>query len=55
MSKISVVVPSYNQSSFISECLDSILTQTKKPDQIIVVDDKSTDNTKRVLKPYLKK
>ncbi len=55
MSKVSVVVPSYNQASFISACLDSILRQTKKDYEIIVVDDASSDNTSEVIKSYLTK
>lgn len=55
MSKISVIVPSYNQASYIFVCIKSILTQTKKAYEIIVVDDHSTDNTLEVLKPYLAK
>lgn len=55
MSEVSVIVPSYNQAPFISDCISSILTQTKKPHEIIVVDDASTDNTVEVIKPYFTK
>lgn len=55
MSKVSVVVPSYNQASYISDCISSILTQTKKDYEIIVVDDASTDNTIEMIKPYFNK
>lgn len=42
---ISVLIPSYNAEAFICEALDSIASQSRRPDQIIVVDDGSTDYT----------
>ena len=44
---ISVVVPTYNCAGFLPEPLDAILGQTRSPDEIIVVDDGSSDDTKR--------
>lgn len=41
---ISVIVPVYNVEKYIRECLDSIVNQTYKNLQIILVDDGSTDN-----------
>lgn len=49
---IAFVVPAYNEGSTIGPTLESILRQTKRPDQIIVVDDKSTDGTLAALEPY---
>lgn len=49
---ISVVVPTYNCGAFIAEAIDSILAQTRVPDQIIVVDDGSTDDTEQVVGRY---
>jgi glycosyltransferase involved in cell wall biosynthesis len=43
--KISVVVPAYNAAEFICDTLDSIRNQTRLADEIIVVDDGSTDRT----------
>ncbi len=46
---IGVVVPTYNRAGFIPETLDAILAQTRPPDDIVVVDDGSTDDTQAVL------
>lgn len=47
--KISVVIPTYNRRRYIGETLRSILAQTSPPDEIIVVDDGSTDGTYELL------
>lgn len=49
---ISVVVPTFNRSYVIHETLDCIIGQTRKVDEIIVVDDGSTDETRSVLARY---
>lgn len=43
--KISVIIPAYNSAATIEACLTSILNQTQPPEEIIVVDDGSTDGT----------
>jgi glycosyltransferase involved in cell wall biosynthesis len=43
--KISVVIPAYNAARFVPRCLASVFAQTLKPDEVIVVDDGSTDST----------
>lgn len=45
---IAVVIPCHNYARFLAECIESILNQTVKPQQIIVVDDSSTDDPKSV-------
>jgi glycosyltransferase involved in cell wall biosynthesis len=43
--KIGVVIPAYNVAAFLPRCLESVFAQTLKPDEVIVVDDGSTDDT----------
>lgn len=49
---ISVVIPSYNAAAWLAESLDSVLRQTVAPDEVVVVDDGSTDDTPGVLARY---
>ena len=55
MSRISVIIPSYQHAKTLGDCLDSVLAQTVKADEIIVVDDGSTDATQDVLGSYTQK
>lgn len=48
--KVSVVVIAYNEEKFLDECLDALQDQTRKPDEIIVVDNNSTDKTAQIAK-----
>lgn len=50
--KVSVIVPVYNAGSFLSKTLESILSQTYKNLEIIIIDDCSTDNSKEVILSY---
>ena len=52
MSKISIIVPTYNVEQYLKECMDSILNQTLKDIEIICVDDGSTDNSGKILDDY---
>ena len=49
---VSCIVPAYNAERFLAETLDSILAQTHRPLEIIVVDDGSTDRTAEIAEGY---
>ena len=50
---VSIIMPSYNTASFIAESIQSVLEQSYKDWELIIVDDCSPDNTDDVVKPYL--
>ena len=52
MDKISVIVPVYNIEKYLRRCIDSIISQSYKNLQIILVDDGSTDNSGRICDDY---
>lgn len=49
---VSVIIPAYNSSQYIEESIDSCIIQINNDDEIVVVDDGSTDGTADVLKKY---
>lgn len=53
--KVSIVVPIYNVERYLNECIDSILRQTLKDIEIILVDDGSPDNCGKIIDEYVKK
>ncbi|QJC90341.1 glycosyltransferase [Bacillus inaquosorum] len=52
--KLSVVVLVYNTENYLRECLDSLINQTLKDIQIIIVNDESPDNSLEIIKEYQK-
>lgn len=54
MEKISVIMPTYNDCGSIKETLDSLMMQTYNNWELVIVDDGSTDNTKKVIEQYKK-
>ena len=55
MVKISVIIPCYNQEKYIEEAIESVLHQTFKDFEIIVVNDGSSDNSLSIIKKYAEK
>lgn len=49
---ISIIVPIYNAEKYINKCVDSLLKQTKKELEFILINDGSTDNTDSLLREY---
>ncbi|MDR2956728.1 MAG: glycosyltransferase, partial [Coriobacteriales bacterium] len=51
--QISIIIPAFNAEEYIEQCLDSIINQTFKDIEIIVVDDGSTDSTEKIVRRYM--
>lgn len=49
---ISVVIPAFNEEKHIGQCLYSLMKQEVKPDEIIVIDNNSTDDTAKIAKSF---
>lgn len=52
MSKISVVMPTYNAENYVKEAIDSVLNQTFDDFEYIIIDDGSTDNTIHIIRSF---
>ena len=55
MAKVSVIVPVYNVETYIEKCLDSLVNQTLKDIEIIIVNDGSKDGSSEIIKKYYDK
>ena len=54
-SKVSIIVPIYNSEKYLKECIESILSQTYKNLEILLVDNNSKDNSYKICEEYIKK
>lgn len=50
--RISVIIPTYNRAHLIPETIASLLAQTRRPDEVLIIDDGSTDETPDLLARY---
>src|SRR6266404_9608138 len=49
---LTIVIPAYNEQGYIKACLDSIKNQSEAPNEVIVVDNNSTDKTVEIARKY---
>ena len=52
MNDISIIVPIYNAEAYLDKCIDSLINQTKKNIEIILINDGSTDKSEDIIKSY---
>lgn len=52
MKSLAIIVPNYNHAKYLPECLNSILNQSHKPDELLIIDDASTDNSLEVIQKF---
>lgn len=52
---VSIVIPVYNGEKYIERALDSVVNQTYRNIEVIIIDDGSTDNTRALCLPYVEK
>jgi len=49
---LSVIMPNYNHSQYLPQALEAIVTQSRPPDEVIILDDASTDNSVEIMQTY---
>lgn len=52
---ISVIIPNYNNEKYLKQCIESVINQTYKDIQIIIIDDGSTDNSEKIINDFIEK
>lgn len=51
---VSIIIPAYNEEQYITACLSSMIEQTEPPDELIIADDSSTDQTFKIAEKFSK-
>lgn len=52
--QISIIIPAHNEATYIKDCLNTFVAQTQRPDELLIVDDNSTDNTYTIATKFAK-
>lgn len=52
--RISIVIPAHNEAAYLKDCLDSFVSQTYLPNELILVDDNSSDDTFKIAESFAK-
>ena len=55
MKKISIIIPVYNTAKYLKRCLDSVLAQSYKDFEMVIINDGSTDNSLSICESYAQK
>ena len=53
--KISVIIPNYNYARFLNQAINSVLNQTFRDFEVVIIDDASTDDSLSIIKSYSEK
>ena len=51
--KISIIIPVFNLEKYILKCLESVLAQTYKDYEVIIINDGSTDNSEKIIREFI--
>ena len=54
MNTLTVIIPTYNRAGYLESAIESVLKQTVSVDELIVVDDGSTDGTRKIVESYIR-
>ena len=52
MKKVSIIIPVHNSEMHLKQCINSVINQTYKNIEIIIINDASTDNSLNIIKEY---